>query len=271
MAGEALFFASQLLQAARCRSCLDVLEPGPQSTMAKPDGLQLRTGVPLSVRIGSDVADAKVNTQEVGRLYRSRVGDIDSAVQVELPFAVNQISLSFDAVKALLLILAINQRDYNTTFGERPQTDFIETLEAEDSLVIGDGPVGLEGRADLFAPVEALNSLTDGAHGHLGGQAESISDCPIRDLVDARLAEHPSVESALSRKGCGFIYTLHGLQEPRGLRGVWQNSQLERQFHYNGVYTSINQDSKRAQATDAVAALSLRMAEASGFPREGVL
>jgi len=85
------------------------------------------------------------------------------------------------------------------------------------------------------------------------------------------LAEHPSVESALSRKGCGFIYTLHGLQEPRGLRGVWQNSQLERQFHYNGVYTSINQDSKRAQATDAVAALSLRMAEASGFPREGVL
>lgn len=239
MAGEALFLAGQFLQAARCRSGLDSLELSPHPAMAETDRLQFRTGVPLAVRISGDITDAKVHSQEVRRLDGGRVGKIDRAVQVELPFAVNQIGLPFDAVKSPLLVLAINQRDYNTTFGKRPQADFIDALEAEDSLIVSNGSVGLERWADLLASVEAFDGLADGAHCHLSGESEPISNLAVRQFVDRRLGKHTSIEPAPRCKGCGFVHALHCRQQPSRLFRIGQQPQLERQLHYNRVYHSL--------------------------------
>ena len=240
VASKALFFTGQFLQAARCRSGLDFLKPGSQFTMAEPDGLQLRTGVPLAIRIGSNVADSKVNAQEVGRLYRGCVGKIDSTVQVELPLTVNQIGLPPDSVKTLLLVLAINQRDDHTSFGKCPQADFIEPLEAKDSLVVGDGPVRFEDWAGILASMEALNRFANSPNGHLGGQAELVSNLAVRQFVDRRLGKHADIEPTPSRKGCGFVHALHCRQQPSRLFCIGQQPQLERQLHYNGVYHSLN-------------------------------
>ena len=271
MAGEALFLAGQFLQAARCRSGLDSLELSPHPAMAETDRLQFRTGVPLAVRISGDITDAKVNAQEVGRIDRSRVGEIDSAVQIELPLAVDQIGLPLDPIKALLLVLAINQRDDHATFGQRPQADFIKALEAEDSLIVSNGSVGLERWAYLLTSVEALDGLADGAHGHLSGESEPISNLTVCQFVNRRLGKYTGIEPTPRRKGCGFIHALHCRQQPSRLFRIGQQPQLERQLHYNGVYHSLAWVASEKQATNAVAALSLRMAEASGFSRKGGL
>jgi len=98
--------------------------------------------------------------------------------------------------------------------------------------------MGLEGGADLLVAPKALNGLANRTHSHLRRKAKSISNLPIREFVDGRLGEDASSESTSGRKGCGFVYALHGFQQSRSLRGVRQYLQLERQLHYYGVYHS---------------------------------
>ena len=238
MRGEPSLTPGEFLQFPLGRASLFLLKFGPQLAMPAPDGLNFASAMPLAVRRGCDVGDAKVHSEEFRWSDRRVAGKIYCAVQVELPLSVNQIGLPLDAVEPLALVLAVEQGNDNAAFWQRPKTNLVHTLEAEDALIVSDGPVGLEDRADCLVPLKALDGFADSTYCHLCGQSETGANFSVGQFVDRRLTKELGVKAEACRKGGGFIGALHGFEQPLRLCGVRQNLQLERQFHYSGVYIS---------------------------------
>ena len=249
VSGKSMLPATKFLQAALCRSGLFLLENGSQSSIAIANGLYFTSTVSLAIGSGSDLYDTEIHAKELGR-RDWRIGrGFNCAVQVELTVPVYQVCLPFDPVKPLLLILAIDQWHNHATLWKCPETYLVDPLEAHNALVIGNGAVGFEYGTLIFIAREALNGFTYGSDSHLSGQSEACAYFSVGQFVNRRLTEDASVESAASGERGGCIRTFHSFQESGGLRSVWEQLQLERQFHYSGVYHSLTEKaSKRPSA-----------------------
>ena len=235
---KAALLTGEQLQPALGSAGLLLLELGAQPAMPMANRLEFGPGVSLSIGVAGDVRNAEIHTEKVCRHNRRAGWKIDRAIQVELPLAVDQIGLALDAVKPLLLVFAVHQRSNHAALWQRPQTHFIEALESEDTLVVGDSPVWFEDRTFGLIAGEALDSFTDGAYRHLGRQPEAGANLRVCQLVDRRLAEDLRIEPFTRRERSRFIGAFHRCQQPFGLLGVRQKLQLERQLHYLGVYHS---------------------------------
>lgn len=231
-------FAGELLQSPLGGTGLFLLKFSPQPAMPVANGLHLRSGIAFSVRIGRNVNDAEIHPQKLCGLDGGVGWKIDRAVQVELPIAINQINLPFDAIKAFLLVFPVDQGHNQATFRQRPQADFIDSLKTEDPFVVGDGSVWLEHRTLAFVPAEAFYGFADSPYGHLGGQVKAGPDFSVSQFMDRGLAENPGLESTTGGEGSGLINALHRGEQPLALFCAGQELQLERQLHYSGVYHS---------------------------------
>lgn len=240
--GEAPLFSGQLLQPPLRRTGLFLLKFRPQPAVTMAHRLDLRTGVALTIRIAGNISDTKIDTEKVCWLNGGAVRQVHRAIEIQPAFAVDQIGLTFDPVKSLLLVFAIDQRDDHSLFRQRPQADAVQSLEAHNAFVVSDGAVFPEHRTFRFVPREAFNSFTYRPDGHLCRQAVAAANFRVGQLVDRRLAEDFSFKSTLSREGSGFIDSLHSGKQPLALFGVRQNLQLERELHYYGVYHSLERE-----------------------------
>ena len=238
MPSETAFFARELFEAPLRRAGLLFLKFGSQSAVAMPDRFDMRAGMPDAVRIGRDIGDTKIDTKKIAGFNRSFIRQVYRTNQVKLALAIDQICLSLDSVKPFFLVLAIDQGNDHTAFRERPQTHAIQALETEDPFVIRDGTVWLEHRTGLFVSRKAFHGFTDSAYCHLRRQAETRTNLGVGQFVDRRLAEYASIESFAGCECRGFVGSLHRFEQASALFSVRQNLQLERQFHYSGVYHS---------------------------------
>jgi hypothetical protein len=227
MRGESSLTPGKALQFSLGGSTAVLLKVCPQSAMPMSNILYFGTRAPQAVGIGSDVRDAEIYPEEVGRLYWCAGGEFDGAVQVELSLAVNEVALPLDSVEPLFLILSIDQRHDDAARRECPKTHLVESLESENPFVVCDRPVWLEGRTlGLIAP-KAFN-----------GFSEARADLGVCQFVDRRLAEGDCGESPASRERGGFVDTLHGRQQKLALPWIGYQLQLQGELHYSGVYHS---------------------------------
>lgn len=240
--GEALFFTSQLLQPPLCRTSLFLLKFGSQSAVTVAHRLDLRTGVALAIRVAGDAGDAQIDTEKLCWLDWRCVRKIDSAVEIEPALAVRQIGLTFDPVKPLLLVFAVDQRHDYAAFRQGPQADTVQSLESHDAFVVSDRAIRLKDWTFCLIAREAFNGLANSADSHLSGELELRANLRVSQFVDRWLAVNFRLESTLSREGSGFVDPLHSGKQPLALFGVRQNLQLEREFHYYGVYHSLERD-----------------------------
>jgi hypothetical protein len=236
--GEPSLLSRENPQTASGGAGLFLLKIPAQSPMAVPNGFDVRSGMALAIGIASDVRHTQVHAQKVGWLNSGTGGEIYGAVQVEFSLAIHQIGLPFDSVESLLLILAVHQRDDNPAFRQRPQAYAVESLEAEDTLVVRDCPMRLEYRTEFFIATEAFHGFTDGADGHLRGQCEAGPDFRIRPFMYRRLAENTGFESTPSCECRSLVHALHSFQQPLALFCVREQLQLEGELHVVGVYHS---------------------------------
>ena len=69
-------------------------------------------------------------------------------------------------------------------------------------------------------------------------RGKALADLPVSQFVNRWLTEHLGFETQTRRKSRGLIDPFHRLQKSLGLLGVRDQSQLERELHYLGVYNS---------------------------------
>lgn len=237
--GKTAFFARQNLESALCCARLFLLQLCAQAAVAIAHRFNLRTRVAVSIRIAGDISHAHIHTQKIGGLDRSSVRQIDGAVKVKPPLAVDQIGLPFDSIESRLLIFPIDQRDDHAPLGKRPEAHSIQTFEAKDALIVGDRPEAFEYRADLPVASETLNCLANSPNRHLRGKIEAGANFRIGQFVNRWLAEYLRFKSAPGGKCRRFVKAFHCFQQSLLLIRVWQQLQLERKFHFLGAYHSL--------------------------------
>jgi hypothetical protein len=107
------------------------LEPPPVAMVSLSDALDIGPRMDLTLGIGREVDDAKVNPNEVRHGWLGRFGEIHRDQQE--PFAVppeNEIGLSLGVRKPLTLVGSHHEWDDDPT-AKRQQTDTIDTLEGQ--------------------------------------------------------------------------------------------------------------------------------------------
>lgn len=179
---------------------------------------------------GDDLLDAKINAQKLLDLDWGFVGQVYGRQQVELAAPEDQVALALDAVKAGLLVLAINQRDDLPAF-ERQQACLVHALKAHQSLVVGHRPVGPEPWAVLLIPLEAFDGLADGADCHLAGQAKPLAKLPVAQGMDAGLTESLRVKANAGGVTGGGVELLHRRQQHPLLVRTGQQLKLQGKLH----------------------------------------
>jgi hypothetical protein len=239
MRGKSLLLTGELAEPTFCRSRLFLLELGPQPSMAMANRSDMRTGAADAIRIRGDVSNAKIHAKEVRRLYRGGFRKVHRTVQVKLFSSIDQIRLTLDPVEPFLLVLTVDQRnDYAATW-QRPKANAVHPLEGENSLVVGNRAMRFEDWAFAFVTTKALCRFANRTNSHLGRQTKAGTNLCVGQLLNAGRTEDFRLETNLGRKGGGFIGSLHRFEQPLALFGVRQKLQLERQFHYSGVYHSL--------------------------------
>src|SRR5262249_5129007 len=139
------------------------------------DLLDLLARVGRSIRVRGQIHDTQIHTEEVLDLDGGIFGDLDRGVEVELASGVDKIHLALDPVEPPALVLAEDHRDDLAAFQGR-ETDFVEPLEAENALVIGDRAAWLERRARRLVSPKCVHRLADGPHRELGRKPEALTD-----------------------------------------------------------------------------------------------
>lgn len=245
------------------RARLLLLKFRPQSTVAKAYAFHFGARIAFAIRSADDVRNAEVDAEKIGWSDGGTFRNINRAMQIELPFTEDEISLAFDAVEPFFLILAVDQRDDNASLRQRPEAYAIQALEREDSLVVGDRAMRLKNRANLFIAGKAFHGFPDGPDGHLRGEPEPLTNLPVCELMYRRLAEYLRIESAVGGERCRFVGTLHRFKQPFRLSDIGKKLYLERQFH-NNRSISLHNHKDRLSAD----ALSPYRLEADSFTRE---
>lgn len=175
----------------------------------------------ISRRIGRNVNDSQVYADECLNFSWWRLRQFNSGQKIELSATVNEITLSFDAVKPLTLILAVNHAN-NLAASQRGKTDAIQAFERKISLIVGNGAVRAEPRTNRLVAGETFDSFADGADSQLGGQSESLADGKIGQMMHAWLAEDASFRRHVSGERGSFVKLPHRIKKQRSLLGRWQ-------------------------------------------------
>ncbi len=191
----------------------------------------------IAVRIDRNVDNAEIDTQKIHRLDRGVLGHLHRAIEKELASAIDQVDLALHAVEPLTLVFAIDQGE-NHPAAKNPETDFIQSFETENAIVVADRRSRLERRTPGLVPLEAFNCFADRSDRHLSGQTEPLSDLAIGELVDTGLREYAMLETKFRGERRGLVEPLHRGQQGWLLIESGQQLQLERKLHA-GILGSI--------------------------------
>jgi len=148
-----------------------------------PDVFDLVACVDLAVAVGGDVDNAKIDADEIRhgrwRFVRQIGGDEQKPLSIHPP---DEIGLPLGEAESLSLALAHHERHGHATF-KRQQRDAINTLERHDATVIGHDGVFSENGLDILVPAVGSADMANAERGHLGGQAELLSQIVIEQLL----------------------------------------------------------------------------------------
>ena len=191
-----------------------------------PNLLNMFTGNELAVAGGNQLRDSHVNAQKRIDFDWRVFGKVNTAKQVELVAAKDQVALTFNPVESRLLVLAEHDGDYLSS-RERQKADPIHALEAHQPFVVGHRAEWLEGRASGLVSLKTVHGFCDGADGHLAGQAKFTAKIEVAKSVNRRLTESLGRETHGGGASRGRIEGRHGSEKLFSLCGVWQDRDLD--------------------------------------------
>src|SRR5688572_4633557 len=158
----------------------------------------------LSVAINGEIDDAEIHSDEIARTLRLHIGSLNAHKQKPLAvLALYQVALAVFSIESLGLIFTHDNRNDSSAF-ERQQRNTVNPFERHQALVIRDAGVFPEARAYGFVSFVGFTDLSDAANGHLGRDAEVISQLVVVKLLKFDFVSRFETESlACEPIGCG--------------------------------------------------------------------
>ena len=230
IAGKACLFARTFYQESL--GCLRAvrLELLAQFGMALSQAVHLAARVGLTIGVGGDIDDAKVNTQKAFRVIRLRLRGIHHDGQVEGAVSQCKVGLSDNSVYPGFLV------GTNAHRNELPSLEGkdgypIRPLPGKDTLVIDYSAMGLEGVDFGFIPTIALDDLTDNPDGHLCRKAVMLAKIAIGKAMEFHLRSRIPLKSKIGYVVAGLVEAFHSLQQGLMLFEGWREFDHQCLFH----------------------------------------
>jgi len=185
----------------------------------------------LAVTVDSEIYDAEIDSNEIGRRYRRAIRRLNAHKQKpSAVFASEEIALAMFSIESLGLILAHDDRNGDPAF-EGQQGDAINAFERHQPLVVRDARVFLESGAFGFVPAVGFADLGDAADGHLSGDFEILAQLVVVELLKFDLVSGLEAESLASEPIGGGVESPHRGGKLLGLIPIGQKLCLQGQLH----------------------------------------
>src|SRR5258708_8902130 len=182
---KAGWLAGRLLEVTLCRWWAALLQALAKGMMPLTVVLDSLTGEYLSLAISSQVDDAEIDTKRSISGSRGRLWNLKRHSQVELPVAVEKVSLPFNTLHACLLI-ATNQKWNKYPTRERHEGNGIKALKGHDTLIVDNRAFRPEVWLDALITLIGFTGLADSTNNQLSRKLIGRTQLTIHELLQLK-------------------------------------------------------------------------------------
>jgi len=224
--------SAQLAEATTTISCANSLQSLPTEMVAFANTVDLLTRMRIPITISSNMDYPKVNTDHTFNIIRCRFFYITHREEVELTFDVHQIRFTTTGLQELPLATTTHEWNGLATVNRPDGHRWCVQVPTQDTVVIREGTVLLEGASSAFIHLIGVCHFCDTPDNELCGQRKGGSDVFIALAVDVKLFEGLGIPRRLADCIARSITRFKCAQKRIMLFGCWLKFQLRNQFYH---------------------------------------
>lgn len=231
--GKARLFTAAFLQKPLGRFCSFGLQLSPDGLVSMADLVQLVPAEFISVTIGGDYGDAKINTKNIGRLQFHRVRQYDANIKKEFSVSPeNQIGL-LNQTFSKNLALIISASELNAlAISDCPNGNLLFCYkDFQISDVKSDAAMRPENPLRFLVNLVGIGNLAKNEARCLRPQAELCPHIFVITGLQSELRKDSMCEAFGGNPISRPIASRQRFTQDSGLRGVWQKFQLDGDNH----------------------------------------
>lgn len=207
VAGKATFFARQSLQFAACRIRGFRLQLLAQATVAVANISQVGPGIVLTRAVGRDPDDTQINAEKAFDVQRIGIGNLTGRRQIELPFAVNEITFALLIGQQAKLVIAGHKGDNFASTEQPDRNRLIWRAPVQDATIVRDGSELLEKPFGLLVLLVGIDHLTDTADHDLRGKSVLLTRRSLSQVMQRKATKRLDIPCLLTNPVAGGIGT----------------------------------------------------------------
>lgn len=141
----------------------------------------------FAVAVSCNIDNAQVNAKKVVGLAFRWFGHFDTNIEIELPVAVNQVSLPACSADVQVPVIAENKGYINSAF-QCLDIDSIGKLEFPEPVVVNDSAMWFEFMVFLFIALAGISHFTYSPDSHLGSKPKFLTDGIVAKTMQTYMA-----------------------------------------------------------------------------------
>lgn len=182
-------------------------------SMTFPETVDLTAGVSLPIGVGGDIDDTKVNAEKLFGVSHGRFFHLAGLEKIECTISVDEVSLPHKVMEKNQLPFSSNEGNPEPSVKSPNRDESVGHLPGEDTLVIGNTAMFIEGAPGGAASLISIRHLSQDSHHNLGREAEPTAEVVVEKVVQVILAKGLRLPSTLADIVGGIIHTLKRLLE----------------------------------------------------------
>jgi len=249
--GKPSFLIGTLNKQSLSRLSASGLELAPEPSVALTQAVDLRPGIDSAVRIGGDVHDAEVDTQELSWVAGRQFLDFAGLEKVESAVTVNKVGLTEHMSEKVRLACASDKRDGQPSPG-RPDRDGAGSyLPGQDTLVIANAAAPVEGAPGITPGFISIGYLCQHSNHDLRRQIKAVAQVIVEQVVKVILAKGFGLPGPLADIVGGIVHCLQRAQQSSVLFRVRRQFDLRYQLHGNIIpqYSTLDKKGEAHSST----------------------
>ncbi len=231
----AALLTAQFLESALGRWSAYLLQDA--STLLIPLAILLYSfaAIALTVRVGSDVGDAKVNAKRVINLLRRRLWNLAHGKQKELAFAIDQIRFALTGFKHFLLSFTANVRDRLATANSPDIDELLLSSPCQNAVIKSNRAKRFEFPASMLVQLVSIGNFGNTAHHNLSRKPAAFSNVRVKGFMDGVLPKSLRSPRKLTYPITSGVSLLKRFFEKSGLLSARIQFDLRYQFHTRSI------------------------------------
>lgn len=237
---ESLLSARQLAQAAFGAFRANVLQDVTALLMPLATGFNLCAAEGLPIATRRNVHDAQVNSYPTIRLALFWLSHITDLMQVKPAVAVNQIRLTAQGAKHLLLARATDKRNLQSPADCPDGDNAFVCVPCKDTGIIADAALRSKQPFRPLVFAVGVGHLANRMERNLSRKPKSLPYIAVGEFLQTDAAKVPVLPSLFTDVITGCIHLLHRVQQGIGLFGRRSQLHLGNEFHGLSIAHSSN-------------------------------